>query len=103
MSLPASSPTVTAPEPAGTLVTNPPYGVRIGEERALGELYPQLGDTLKRQFAGWSCFILSADPRLAKTIGLGASRRTPLFNGAIECRLLEYRMFAGHRPQAGAE
>ena len=44
---------------------------------------------------GWRCYFLSADPALPKLIGLKASRRTPLFNGALECRLLEYRMVAG--------
>ena len=83
------------PADHGVLVTNPPYGVRIGEQRKLAEFYPRLGDALKQNFAGWNCFILSADPRLAKTIGLGTRRRLPLFNGALECRLLEYPIVAG--------
>jgi len=85
----------TAPEPAGTIVTNPPYGVRLAESSPLAELYPRLGDALKQRFAGWTAYILSGDTRLPKLIGLKASRRTPLFNGAIECRLYEYRLVAG--------
>ena len=84
-----------APEPAGTIVTNPPYGVRLAESSPLTELYPRLGDALKQRFAGWTAYILSGDTRLPKLIGLKASRRTPLFNGAIECRLYEYRLVAG--------
>jgi putative N6-adenine-specific DNA methylase len=44
---------------------------------------------------GWNAYIFTADPLLAKTIRLKASRRIPLFNGALECRLLEYKMIAG--------
>jgi putative N6-adenine-specific DNA methylase len=80
------------PTETGTLVTNPPYGVRIGEQRKLEAFYPLLGDALKHNFAGWNCFFLSADPRFPKLIHLSTSRRIPLFNGALECRLLEYRM-----------
>ncbi|BAL26135.1 class I SAM-dependent RNA methyltransferase [Azoarcus sp. KH32C] len=84
-----------APAAEGVLVTNPPYGVRIGEAEALAELYPQLGDALKQRWSGWRCYFLSADPNLPKLIGLKASKRTPLFNGALECRLFEYKMIAG--------
>ncbi len=86
------------PAGEGVMVTNPPYGVRIGEEEALAELYPKLGDTLKQRWAGWRCYFLTADPALPKLFGLKASKRTPLFNGALECRVFEYRIFAGsHR------
>ena len=84
-----------APAPTGTIVTNPPYGVRLAQSDALAALYPRLGDAFKRRFAGWTAYVLSGDPRLAKLIGLKASRRTPLYNGALECRLYEYRLIAG--------
>jgi putative N6-adenine-specific DNA methylase len=84
-----------APAASGTIVTNPPYGVRLAQSEALAELYPRLGDALKRRFAGWTAHVLSGDPRLPKLIGLKASRRTPLYNGALECRLYEYRLIAG--------
>ncbi|WP_256207651.1 THUMP domain-containing class I SAM-dependent RNA methyltransferase [Nitrosomonas marina] len=86
---------ITAPTPQGILITNPPYGVRIGETQSLAEFYPKLGDILKSKFSGWTAYILSADTMLPKTIRLKATRRTPLFNGALECRLLEYKMIAG--------
>jgi putative N6-adenine-specific DNA methylase len=86
---------ISAPAPEGILVTNPPYGVRLGEDEELAAFYPKLGDVLKRKFSGWNCYILSADMRLPKLIRLTASKRTPLFNGALECRLFEYRMVAG--------
>lgn len=84
-----------APAPQGVLVANPPYGVRIGEVEELAAFYPRLGDALKARWSGWNCYFLSADPQLPKLVGLKASRRTPLFNGALECRLFEYKMVAG--------
>ena len=86
---------LSAPAPEGVLVTNPPYGVRIGEKEKLAEFYPQLGTLLKQRFAGWTAFIFSGDPDLAKLIRLKPSRKTVLYNGALECRLYEYRMVAG--------
>jgi putative N6-adenine-specific DNA methylase len=84
-----------APAAAGVLIANPPYGARLGEDAALAAFYPKLGDTLKKYYAGWRCHIFSADSRLPKLIRLSASRRTPLYNGPLECRLYEYRMVAG--------
>jgi putative N6-adenine-specific DNA methylase len=91
---------LSAPAATGVIVTNPPYGVRLGEKEKLAAFYPQLGDALKKRFAGWTAYILSGDPDLAKLIRLHASRKTVLFNGALECRLYEYRMVAGgNRPK----
>ena len=86
---------LSAPAASGMLVTNPPYGVRLGEKERLAEFYPQLGTLLKQKFAGWTAFIFSGDPELARLIRLKPSRKTVLFNGALECRLYEYRMVAG--------
>ena len=83
------------PAAGGVMMTNPPYGVRMGEDDGLAAFYPKLGDALKARWAGWRCFFFTADLRLAKLIGLKASRRTPLFNGTLECRLFEYRMISG--------
>ena len=86
---------LTAPAKTGIIVSNPPYGVRLGEQQALTEFYPKLGDVLKRQFAGWRAYFLSADMQLPKLIRLATSKRTPLFNGALECRLFEYKLIEG--------
>ena len=85
----------TPPAKEGIIVTNPPYGVRLGEQQQLAEFYPKLGDVLKKRFAGWRAYLFTADLRLPKLIRLAASRRIPLFNGALECRLYEYRMVGG--------
>jgi 23S rRNA (guanine2445-N2)-methyltransferase len=92
---------IAAPANEGIIVTNPPYGVRLGEQRELAEFYPKLGDVLKKNFTGWRAYVLSADMRLPKLIRLAASKRTPLFNGALECRLFEYRMVAGGMNRKG--
>jgi putative N6-adenine-specific DNA methylase len=86
---------VSPPAPAGVLVANPPYGVRLGEAKELEAFYPRLGDALKARFAGWRCYFFTADLRLATLIGLKASKRMPLFNGPLECRLFEFRIVAG--------
>ena len=83
------------PAPHGVLVANPPYGVRLGEDEALAAFYPKLGDALKARFAGWRCHFFTADLRLGKLIGLKASKRIPLYNGPLECRLLEFKIVAG--------
>jgi putative N6-adenine-specific DNA methylase len=79
----------------GVLVTNPPYGVRLGEEQELAEFYPKLGDALKQRFAGWRACIFTADLRLPKLIGLKPARRIPLYNGALECRLYVFELVPG--------
>jgi putative N6-adenine-specific DNA methylase len=86
---------IPSPAPTGILITNPPYGKRVGDLDELADLYPKIGDILKNKFVGWSAYFLTGDALLPKSIRLSASRRTPLFNGAIECRLLEYKIVAG--------
>jgi putative N6-adenine-specific DNA methylase len=89
--------------PAGMIVTNPPYGERIGVRAAPDDavFFKELGDALKQRFAGWQCFILSSDLALQKKIRLAPARRTPLFNGAIECRLYRFDLVAGSARRTG--
>ena len=86
---------VEAPADHGVLLANPPYGVRIGEEEELAALYPKIGETLKKKFAGWNAYFLTSDLRLPKLMRLAPSKKTPLFNGPLECRLFEIKMVAG--------
>jgi 23S rRNA (guanine2445-N2)-methyltransferase len=87
-----------APAAGGVLLANPPYGERMGSADELARFYPLLGDALKKNFAGWRCYLFTADLRLPKLIHLQPSARTPLWNGALECRLYEFRIVAGpHR------
>jgi putative N6-adenine-specific DNA methylase len=87
--------TLTPPGGEGVLIANPPYGVRLGNQEQLAALYPRIGDLLKRHFAGWRAYFFTADWRLAKLIGLATSRRTPLFNGPLDCRLFEFKIVSG--------
>lgn len=86
---------LTKPAETGVMVANPPYGVRLGEDEMLAELYPQMGATLKQQFAGWDTYFLTSDLQMPKGMRLSPSKKTPLFNGALECRLFEIKMVAG--------
>lgn len=89
-----------APAPAGVMVANPPYGERLSELEELAAFYPKLGSALKNSFAGWNCYFFTADTRMPKLMRLAPSRKTPLYNGALECRLYEFRMVAGsNRPK----
>ncbi|HQC27955.1 MAG TPA: class I SAM-dependent RNA methyltransferase [Methylotenera sp.] len=86
---------VVPPADSGVLVANPPYGVRIGEGDDLALLYPKIGEALKRRFAGWNTYFLTNDFTMPKLMRLTPSKRTPLFNGPLECRLFEIKMVAG--------
>lgn len=86
---------VAPPADHGIMVANLPYGERMGELDEMRVLYPQLGDVLKQKFKGWNAYLLTADLAMPKSIRLSVSRKTPLFNGALECRLFEYKMVAG--------
>jgi putative N6-adenine-specific DNA methylase len=95
-----------APAAPGLIVTNPPYGLRLDSTAALAAFYPKLGDALKQRYAGWTACVFTGDLRLAKLIGLKPSRRTPLFNGNVECRLYRFEIVAGRpkrSPRPGGE
>jgi putative N6-adenine-specific DNA methylase len=77
----------------GVVIVNPPYGKRLGDEVELRELYCQIGDVMKKRCRGWTGYVLTGNLELAKYIGLKASRRFVLYNGAIECRLLKYDLY----------
>jgi 23S rRNA (guanine2445-N2)-methyltransferase len=89
-----------APAPAGLLIANPPYGVRLFDQAELALFYPKLGDALKQRFTGWTACFLTGDLRLADLIGLKPSKRTPLYNGNIECRLFRFELVAGRPKRA---
>lgn len=95
---------VKAPsEVPGILLTNPPYGERIGirgdstveADDMAKDFFSALGTTLKQRFAGWQVFLFTADLGLPKLLRLKEARKTPFFNGALECRLFRFDMVAG--------
>jgi putative N6-adenine-specific DNA methylase len=82
----------------GLLVTNLPYGDRIGSrEGDVSQLYAEVGDTLKRKFSGWQAVILAASASPYKAIGLRPTRTVALMNGSIPCKLLFFELYAGSR------
>lgn len=85
----------------GILVTNPPYGIRLGVGTQLDQLYRRLGMTLKGRFQEWTGFVLTGNLDAAKQLGLRVARRHLLFNGAIECRMLEIPILPARKPQPG--
>jgi len=83
------------PASEGTLVTNPPYGQRIGEDEDLKEVYPAWAKHMKESFGGWDTYFLTADLEMPKDMRLKPTKKTPLYNGALECRLFEIKMVSG--------
>lgn len=81
------------PPEKGVLIFNPPYGQRLGEIEQLKPFYKDIGDVMKKRCAGYTAFILTGNPELAKSVGLKPARRIVLFNGPIECRLLKYELY----------
>jgi 23S rRNA (guanine2445-N2)-methyltransferase / 23S rRNA (guanine2069-N7)-methyltransferase len=79
----------------GLLVTNPPYGVRLGERATLGDLYATLGRRLAAAFEGWRAAVLTPDAELARATGLRSSARHRLYNGAIETGLFVFEITPG--------
>ncbi len=95
----------------GVLITNPPYGERIGvrgdhrfePDELAKEFFAAFSGTLKQRFAGWSVFLFTADLSLPKLLRLKESRKTPFFNGALECRLFRFDMVAGFNRRESAK
>jgi putative N6-adenine-specific DNA methylase len=96
------------PAAAGTLVLNPPYGERIGAKGTAGgregfeagagtpaDFFAGLASHWKRHYAGWTAWVLSPDPKLPGLMRLKESRRVPMWNGPIECRLFRFDMVEG--------
>jgi putative N6-adenine-specific DNA methylase len=81
------------PVPSGVLLFNPPYGERLKGDESLETLHREIGDTLKQRWTGWTAWLLTGNLDAAKRIGLKATRRIPLWNGPLECRLLKYELY----------
>ncbi|MDP2168645.1 MAG: hypothetical protein Q8J64_09985 [Thermodesulfovibrionales bacterium] len=84
-------------ENKGVIMLNPEYGMRMGRIKELEETYKGIGDFFKHKCMGYSGYIFTGNPELAKKVGLRAKRRIPFFNSNIECRLLEYELYLGSR------
>ncbi len=78
---------------SGIIITNPPYGERIGEQQDLPKLYHDFGENLKKNFKGFNAYIFTGNLPLIKKISLRTSKKHILYNGSIESRLVEYQLF----------
>lgn len=85
---------ITVDKPMGTILLNPPYDERMKKEDIVS-FYKQIGDKLKKDFAGWTCWIITSNLDAAKFIGLRPTRKITMFNGSLECRLFKFEMYAG--------
>lgn len=94
----ASFDKVKRPYEKGIIVTNPPYGERIGE--GVEELYSEFGDWLKNEMTGWECWVLSSNIDALKKIGLKASTQTKVFNGSLECSFRKFDLYEGSKKQS---
>jgi putative N6-adenine-specific DNA methylase len=83
------------PEEGSILMINPEYGDRLGEEIELEATYARMGDYMKNKCKGMTGYIFTGNLELAKKIRLKPSRRIEFFNATIDCRLLEYELYAG--------
>ncbi len=77
----------------GFVLTNPPYGARLGEAELLKDVYKDFAFTLRSQFRNWTAWVLSGNAELTQALRMKAERKYPLWNGPLECRLLRYRVF----------
>jgi len=89
----AEPPTGQNTDKPGLILMNPPYGERMGDVEELKPLYKSIGDSFKKKFKGWNGYVFTGSSELAKHVGLKASRRFVLYNGALECRLLKYELY----------
>ena len=80
------------PKGEGIMVCNPPYGLRLGQEEDLRQLYSDLGKYVKEHASGWELWILSGNSLLTRSLGMKASRRFTVSNGGIDCRWLKYEI-----------
>jgi 23S rRNA G2445 N2-methylase RlmL len=77
----------------GVVLTNPPYGERMGEQEEALELYSEIGENLKKNFKGFRAYLLAPHGDFKKVISLRTSQKLQFWNGDIECRLLKYDLF----------
>lgn len=84
------------PKGGGVMICNPPYGERMKLDD-LKALYKKIGDTLKRNFAGYDAWVLSSDMEAMKFVGLRPSRKITVFNGPLECRFMKFSIYEGSK------
>jgi putative N6-adenine-specific DNA methylase len=80
-------------EGPGVILCNPPYGARLPGGEQAEKFYREMGEALKKRCRGWTAYLLSGNPAVTKFLGLKSSRKFPVMNGPIDCRLLKYDLY----------
>ena len=93
----ASFDEVKKPAENGVLICNPPYGERIGESKAVEEMYEALGDWFKNELKGFDCWVISSNQEALKRIGLKPDKKIKLYNGDLECSYRKFSIFDGFK------
>lgn len=86
---------VEGSDEGGFVVTNPPYGERMGEE--INEMYEELGSWMKHKMTGYTCWVLSSNMEAFKVVGLKPSKKVKVFNGDLECSFRQYEIYSGSK------
>ncbi|MES2619380.1 MAG: THUMP domain-containing protein [Bacteroidota bacterium] len=92
--------TSDAPPTVGSkpiLLMNPPYGERMDQEEDINGLYHAMGDTFKKKYMGYECWIISSNLEAMKHVGLSTSKRIVVYNGQLECRFFRYSIYSGSK------
>lgn len=88
---------MTQPSDSGIMISNPPYGERMGEE--IEDMYEELGDWMKNKMKGYDCWILSSNDEALKRVGLKPERKLRVFNGDLECSFRKFSIYEGSKKQ----
>ncbi len=86
---------LTQAEGPGVMISNPPYGERMGEE--IEQMYEELGDWMKGEMKGFNCWVLSSNKEAFKHVGLRPDRKIKVFNGDLECSFRKYSIYEGSK------
>ena len=89
---------IITPSNKGTIVSNPPYGERIGGSQ-IDEFYKKIGDKLKQDFEDWDAWMISSNFKALRALRLKPTEKHILFNGSLECQYCKYEMYAGSRDE----
>ena len=87
----------TSSEKYGFILTNPPYGERLGQAAEVEALYRDMGKVF-RSLDTWSYYVLTAHPEFERLFGRKADKRRKLFNGRLPC---QYYQYLGPKPPRG--
>ena len=93
---------LTPPEDGGIVIINPPYGDRL-EEDDIDQVYENIGNTLKHNFQGYQCWLITDDAVALKHVGLKPSAKIPVWNGPLECRFVKFDIFGGSLKEKKAQ